>query len=367
MTPADARRPALPRALRFLVWCVVIVLLALIVAGFIAAPVAKNVLNKKLAAMTDYTGHVDHVSVSLWRGHVAFRDAVFRKRAEASAPPLAAFDRADFNLAYASLLHGKLRADAVVDHAELNISPKVAKEDAPEAARKAAPKAKRWQEQLRHMLPVELTRLEVSNTKVHFVDESRQPKVDVGLDHLHLLATGLTNQHAENEKLPARVELNAIMTGDGRLRITVQADPLNRQPTFNTQTQLRGLSLPAFNSFLLAYADADVSAGTFEFDSEVQASNGHYQGYVKPFFKDLNFKTASDKNKNAAQLLAKKVVSAAASLLKNDDEQKVATKAPFSGDFENNDVDIWTTVANLLRNAFVQGLREGFEGQKPGT
>ena len=53
------------------------------------------------------------------------------------------------------------------------------------------------------------------------------------------------------------------------------------------------------------------------------------------------------------------------SLLKNDDNKQVATRAPFAGNFANNDVDIWTTIVNLLRNAFVQAIRGGLEGQTP--
>jgi hypothetical protein len=53
------------------------------------------------------------------------------------------------------------------------------------------------------------------------------------------------------------------------------------------------------------------------------------------------------------------------SVLKNDEKDQVATKAPFSGTFNQNDVDVWTTVEFLLRNAFVQALREGFEGAGP--
>jgi hypothetical protein len=50
------------------------------------------------------------------------------------------------------------------------------------------------------------------------------------------------------------------------------------------------------------------------------------------------------------------------SLMENKDQDQVATKAPFSGNFADNDVDVWTAVVNLMRNAFVQALRSGFEG-----
>jgi hypothetical protein len=82
-------------------------------------------------------------------------------------------------------------------------------------------------------------------------------------------------------------------------------------------------------------------------------------------FHDLDFHNASDKDKSPAKLLKEKVVSMVAGALKNDDTQQVATKAPFEGNFADNEVDIWTTIANLLRNAFVEAIVGGFEGQTP--
>jgi hypothetical protein len=78
----------------------------------------------------------------------------------------------------------------------------------------------------------------------------------------------------------------------------------------------------------------------------------------------LEFRAVPDPDKNLLQRAAVKLASTAQNLLKSD-EGKVATKAPFEGDFADNKVDVWTTVENLLRNAFVTSLREGFENQKP--
>lgn len=359
-----------PRRCRRVAIIVVVIFAVLVIGGFVAGPVLKSFANRKLAEMKTYTGHIESLSVSLWRGRIDVRDAVFRERDGASRPPLAHVDRADLNVSYWSLLRGKLSAKANVDGAQINVSAETARREKENAPATATPQVtanvSHWQDELRQSFPLEISQLEVSEVKLHFVDESTQPKVDVGLDHLRIKATGLTNRPKENDTgFPAHVDLNAVVTGNGQLKITVDANPTAAQPTFATQVQLRGLSLPAFNSFLQAYANADVSAGTFEFDSEIKAEKGHYDGYVKPFFKDLNFKTASDKDKNAAQLLAKKAVSAVANVLKNKEENKVATKAPFHGNFENNQVDIWETISNLLHNAFVQALREGFEGQRP--
>jgi hypothetical protein len=128
--------------------------------------------------------------------------------------------------------------------------------------------------------------------------------------------------------------------------------------------EIKHLELVPIRDFLISYALIDPSAGTFEVFSEISASGGGYHGYVKPFFKDLEFKAVPDPEKNLAQRVATKIASAVSDALKNE-QGAVATKVPFSGNFAINEVDLWTTVENLLRNAFIQSLREGVEGQTP--
>lgn len=371
--------PRTHRWFRRLLFTAFIFIVVIVAVDFIASPIVRSRINRKLSALPDHEGRVEKVNLSLWRGRCELHDFIFRERGRAAEPPFVRVGRAALNLSYASLLRGKLSAASVVENAEITIVqtlPKPAaekeekkKEEAGANGAEKAPvveKAQRWQDALKNSFPVELTRLELKNARVHLLDPTQDPKVDVGIDALHVVATGLDTHPDGNEsELPTRVEVAGTTTGNGKLKISVQANPLAERPRFAAQFSLRDLSLPALNPLLIAYADADVARGTFEFDSEIDARDGAYSGYVKPFFKDLDFKTASDKDKNAAQLLKKKVVTAVATLLKNDEENKVATKAPFSGNFATDDVDVWTTIVNLLRNAFVQGIREGFEGQTP--
>jgi hypothetical protein len=219
---------------------------------------------------------------------------------------------------------------------------------------------------LRDSFPVKLTRLEVKNARLQFIDRTEKPPVDIGIHNVHILATDLQNRpKANGDPLPARVEVNGLVTGNGKFKVSLRLDPIAEQPRFSLNFELRELSLASINSFLLAHADADVSRGTFELFSEIDAHDGKYEGYVKPLFHDLNFKTASDDDKGFAERLKEKVVSAVATVFENEDKEQVATKAPFAGNFADNELDVWTTIVNLIRNAFVQAIRGGLEGQTP--
>lgn len=340
----------------------------------VGSPLATSLVNRKLAALPTYSGHVDAVKLQLWRGAVEIENFVLDDRAHRDETPLVQAKRASLAIAWSPLWHGKIGGKALVENARVTMvkweaslpkgeDKKEKKEEQKEKVEETKEKLNRWQDVLAESFPMEISSFEIRNGVVRFIDRTKQPQVDIALENLYVLATDLTNRpETKPGPMPARVEVQGTTTGNGKLHVTAQADPLSKQPRFALNFELREMELPAFNSFLLAYLDADVSRGTFELFVEVNAADGAYDGYLKPFFNDLDFKNPSDKDKNVAQRVKEKVVSAVSTVLKNDEEKKVATKAPFAGNFADNKVDVWTTIVNLLRNAFVQGLRGGFEG-----
>jgi len=48
-------------------------------------------------------------------------------------------------------------------------------------------------------------------------------------------------------------------------------------------------------------------------------------------------------------------------VLNNKEKDQIATKASFEGSIKNPDVDIWSTIGQLLRNAFIQALYPSLE------
>ncbi len=335
-----------------------------IVAALLASPIATWAVNRKLADLPDYRGKVGAVTIALWKMGVEVTDLVLYDRKGDDALPLVTMKKASMRLTWSALFEGKLGGELKAEQPEVTIvktevTPDDGK-DVKEKAKEIAAKIDPWRDAIAQSFPLELTRLEVSDATFRFIDRTHQPAPDLVLKQVQLVATGLRNR-GEGEELPAKLNIQGVTTGNGTLRIEVQADPLAEAPRFATTMELKELSLPACNDFLAAYANADVSSGTFDFYMEATAKNGGYEGYVKPFLQDVNFKTVSDKDKNVVQRLAKTAVNAVVEVLQNK-EDKVATKVPFSGTFDQPGVDVWTTVQNLLRNAFVQALREGFEG-----
>lgn len=328
--------------------------------------IATRVINRRLAEMPEYSGHVGAVHVIPWGGRVTAHDFMLWQRGHEADGPIVTARRAALDFRVLALLQGKLSGKAELQAVEVlwvREGPIEETERGKEAEERVRQQrlgeVRRWQQRLRESFPLELARLELIGGKVRVEDRTEGASSSVELTGLHLVMTDLSTRPEGAADRPAEAQMQATVAGSGRLLVSIRADPTAETPDFAARLELRDLPLPAVRDFVRSAAQVDVTAGTFEVFIEADAAEGRYQGYVKPFFRDLEFEPV---DRNPVKRMAGEVVDAVTSLLKNE-EEKVATKAPFEGNFADNKVDVWTTAENLLRNAFVQSLREGLEGE----
>ena len=68
------------------------------------------------------------------------------------------------------------------------------------------------------------------------------------------------------------------------------------------------------------------------------------------------FAWEKERKKNALAVFWSAIVGGLSTVFRNHPSDRLATKIPISGSFESSNVDLWTTVGTLLRNAFVRAL-----------
>jgi hypothetical protein len=64
-----------------------------------------------------------------------------------------------------------------------------------------------------------------------------------------------------------------------------------------------------------------------------------------------------DEEDGPLKLMWEALVAGVSEILENQPKEQVATRIPIEGSIEGPDADIWPTVGNLLRNAFLEALR----------
>ncbi len=343
---------------RLLLWIAALAAVILVIRAVLPS-VLRHAINERLAQVQGYAGQIGGVDLQLFRGAYQIESVEINKRAGDRLEPLLSVEEIDFSLAWRELFHGRLVSDIVLTRPRLRVATSTTPDDPRQDG-------KEWQDAIQDIFPIEITHFRIIRGDIRFIDETSSPRVDIPFRDLELVATGLRNQPDEKTgPNPARLYAEATTVGNGRLTLFASGDPLAAVPRFNLKLDLINVELKALNSFLEAYANVDVSAGTLKLYAEVFANDGGFEGYVKPFFQNLEFKSLNDQNKNLARRLWEKIVAGTAALVENDERDQVATRIPFSGRFGKTDVGIWATIGSLIRNGFIKALNEGRESETP--
>jgi hypothetical protein len=331
----------------------------LLLAGRIALPfVVKRLVNDRLERIPGYTGQVDDIGIHLWRGAYSLHGfGIFRKNGKVREPFFLA-KHIDFSLAWREVWHRKIVSDVSVDQGQLNFV------KGPSAAESQTDLDHRWQDVIKAIFPIDVAHLEITDGLLRYVDTTRQPNVNVFVTHVRASATGLRNRPGERERgeFPAEMTMVGDSLGAGKMKLFLAAEPLADEPHFHLSLKLDDVNLPALNETLRAYAHVDVGRGTFRLVAEMAGRDGGFQGYVKPFFENVEFHNAGDKDKGIGARLWKDVVASAAWVVKDKTRDQVGTRVPFKGKFGDAKVGVLATITNLFRHGFVRPFDPTVEG-----
>jgi hypothetical protein len=344
-----------------------------------AGPLLMRYANRQLASLPGYQGSVERIEVSLRQGRGEVIGIVFASVPEPGSAQARAggtrgtcfrvdVQRLDFDLSWGRLLRGHLSIAIEVDGARVVVEgssaeAKASPSSSTEVEENARESIRRWQDPLHEAFPFEISQLRVRDTQVTYRDVGNDPPVEIELSELEAEVVGLSNEWAEVPgDLPTRVGLQAVTTGEGRLRLLVQADPMAPQPRFEARLQIEEVHLPAWNAVLRDALKAEIAEGLFSCSAEATAAGGLYWGYVKPIIRELKFAESPEEPAGLWQTWRTRLMNWGVAFFGRGRDDKIASKIPFSGNFEETNVDVWTPVESLLRNAFIRGLREGLEG-----
>lgn len=332
--------------------------LVVLVAARIALPfIVKRQVNARLAGVPGYVGHVDDIAISLWRGAYHLKGIQILRDTGTLREPFFLARDIDFSLAWRELFHRKIVSDIVIDR------PEVVFVKGPTDATSQRDADRRWQEVVKALFPIDITYFEIVNGAIRYVDTTKAPPIDVFVKNMRLVGTGLRNRPSDNgEEFPARISLVGESLGGGKLNLQLMADPLAPQPHFHASFKVDDVNLPALNDSLKAIANVDVGRGTFRMAAEMAGRDGGFQGYVKPFFEDLDFKNLEDEHKGVFSRLWEQVVSGLAWLVKNKARDQVGTRVPFEGRFGDPKVGLLATIGNLFRHGFIRAFNPTVEG-----
>ncbi|HUG11992.1 MAG TPA: DUF748 domain-containing protein [Opitutaceae bacterium] len=336
-------------------WVVVTIAIVagLLLAARIALPIVlTSAVNHRLQKIEGYTGRVQDVDVHLWRGGYSMHGFEIMKQNGRLKEPFIWAREIDFSLAWGELLRGRFVSRVRIAVGQLTF---VA---GPDAEQSQTDLDGRWQDVIEALFPIDITHLEITDGLLRYINTKREPMVDLFITRMHLVGTGLRNRRSgeDGDEFPASIRAVGDSVGDGRLEIELDAEPLAQEPHFHLRLKLDAVHLPALNETLRAYANVDVSRGTFRLAGEMAANDGGFRGYVKPFFEDLDFASLPHEEESIGRRIWETVVSFMTEIVKNKPRDQLATRIPFEGRFGDAKVSVLTTIGNVFRHGFVQAF-----------
>lgn len=330
-------------------------ILLLLLIGRVMLPyfVTRHV-NKVLANIPGYSGSISGVDIWLVRGAYIIHDLKIFKTERNEKVPFIDIPSTDLSVEWRALIHGSVVGEVIFENSALNFIG--GNKDSEGKENNQAGEDVDWTVPLKKLIPLQINRLEVINGSVFFYDFTTNPKVDLNLKQLNLLATNLNNAEKQTGTLPSKVNLTATSIGDGQLSIDMNINVLKEIPDLDMDLKFEKVNMPALNDFFLAYSKVDIEKGTFFLYSEMTILDGVIKGYIKPLAQNVKVVNWKEDKQNMFNLVWQSIVGFFVEIFENQKKDQFATKVPLTGNLNNIKTKTWPTIWNIFTNAFVKAF-----------
>jgi hypothetical protein len=277
---------------RWWFWVVIIILAAFVVVHTYLAIWVRDYVNRKLSEIRGYRAHVAAVTLHLWRGAYQIHYIDIQKTSGKVPVPFFSAPLVDLSVQWRALIFER----AFVGNIEIH-RPKMNLVNGPSKESSQAPVNEPWVQKVKQLFPLKVNRFAVHNGEIHYRDFSRNPKVNVSLDPVQMVAVNLTNSKKLSKSLIADIRIEGRPLGVGDARSQISLDPYAAKPTFAFNLEVKDLPLVKVNDFAKAYGNFTFDTGTLKVAMEASSKNGAYKGYVEPVFDHMSiFNPAKEDN-----------------------------------------------------------------------
>ena len=176
-----------------------VVVVALVALRLALPSIVKSYVNRHLADMGAYTGHVRDVDLSIIRGAYTVYGLEVDKRGTEPSEPFAVMDRMDISLQWSALLHRELVGELVMQGPRLNM---VQGETDKETQLGAGVN---WPAEIREFFPFRFNRVEVDDGTATFRAPGINTNESLTVNNLAVVLRDLTN--VEKRSTPAFAQI----------------------------------------------------------------------------------------------------------------------------------------------------------------
>ncbi|OGR84223.1 MAG: hypothetical protein A2901_06715 [Elusimicrobia bacterium RIFCSPLOWO2_01_FULL_54_10] len=344
-----------------MVKALIIVILALAGLRLVLPLAVKSYINASLSKLPDYEGSIQEVDLAVLRGGMALKDVRIYKRPQTEDAPFFSAKRLDISWKWVQLFNKSFVGKIELNQPEIHVyahadgtKEKLSKEDLKE-------KAKEQSRIIKALRPFKIEEVKITDGKVHYTNVHKQPSIELHVSSIQANILNLTNNSSLGENGTASVEITGVPMENGKLVFKLMLDQFADSPKFKMENEL-SVALVQLNDVMRAYGGVDVAGGMFNMAMEFAADEGKFKGYVKPTFDHVDVMSWDKDKKDPIKLIKKAALGSAKELLKNQAKDRLGTKIPLSGTFDDTKIGAWEAALSLLKNGYVRALFPGVEG-----
>src|SRR3954464_11417413 len=206
-------------AKRWWFWLLVVLVAAIVVVHLYLAIWVRDYVNRKLSEIPGYRAHVAAVTLHPWRGAYQIHNVEIKKVNGDVPVPFYSCPLVDLSVEWKALWDRAFVGEIDMYKAKLNLVNGKTKDQ------QQAPVDEPWAQKVKQLFPVKINRFAVHDGEVHYRDFSKQPKVDVPIDDVQMVATNLTNSKKLSKSLHAEIEMTGRPLRSGNMRARLDLDP----------------------------------------------------------------------------------------------------------------------------------------------
>lgn len=340
---------------RKLFYIITTIVVALAIFRLYLPSIVTNYVNKTLSEVPDYTGSISGVNICLLKGAYRIKDMKITKRGVKSSAPLFEVPTIDLSIQWSGLKEGRIVGEIELNKPKVNI---ILIDAESNNSNSQTGVEVDWTEPIKELMPLEINRFTVLDGKLSYLDPVQDPSIDIFVNDLNITATNLSNITDSNEPLPSKIVATGSSIGGGKMYMTTRINLLKTIPDLDYEFKFEKISLPALNDFSDAYAALDFEGGTLDLYSEMAIKNGAIEGYFKPVINDIDLINFKEDIRNPLKLIWEGFASLMLEVFENQGRDQFATRVPYTGRIDNPETQIWPTLVNILRNAFVEAFKK---------
>ncbi|WP_291966410.1 DUF748 domain-containing protein [Maribacter sp.] len=310
---------------------------------------AKNYVNKVLADIPGYYGHVEDIDISLIRGAYTIHGMYLNTVNGNNELPFLDIKETDISVEWNALFHGKIVSE--IEMTEPTIL--YVFEDQQDTTGVAD--TEDWSKALTDLVPIDINQFTVKNGKFAFLQLQADPNIDLHLANVQLSASNLRNVVEKTRTLPSNIHATATSIGNGNVVLDGKMNLVKEIPDMDISFSLESANAKALNDFTNYYAGIDFDEGSFDLFGELAIADGYMKGSFKPILKNAKL---IGKDDGFLKTLWEGFVGFFKFILKNHKQDTLATKIPVEGDLNNVKTKILPTVTRIFRNAWIQAYKD---------